>query len=75
MQVKVHFDNFAAKWDELFTMEDFQAKKIQPLYSHAPPKTKPTEFMVHHRYTDRHSRMSNLFGHIKNLLFHVFTKT
>jgi hypothetical protein len=36
---------------------------IAPLYTQVlTPRTKPTEFLVHHRYTNRLSRNSNLFG-------------
>jgi ubiquitin C-terminal hydrolase len=61
-KVKIHFDNFSDKWDEYYTIKDFRTKRVQPLYSHSPGKNKPTEFIVHHRYTDRVSRASHLFG-------------
>ena len=61
-KVRIHFDNFSSKWDELYTIEQFQNGKVKPLYSHAPARLKPTEFVVHHRYTDRGTRLSNLFG-------------
>jgi ubiquitin C-terminal hydrolase len=60
-RVRIHFDHFSYKWDELFTIDDFKTK-VQPLYSHAPPRTKRIDFIVHHRFTDRQSRVSNLFG-------------
>jgi hypothetical protein len=61
-KVRIHFDNFSTKWDEYFTIKDFRDKRVQPLYSHSPARTRPTEFVVHHRYTDRLSRASHLFG-------------
>ncbi|KAG7354397.1 ubiquitin carboxyl-terminal hydrolase [Nitzschia inconspicua] len=61
-KVRIHFDNFSSKWDEYYTIQDFKNKRVQPLYSHSPARTKPTEFIVHHRYTDRVSRISHLFG-------------
>jgi ubiquitin C-terminal hydrolase len=62
IKVRVHFDNFSNKWDEMKTIDDFTAGRVRPLFSHAVAKTKPTEFLVHHRYTDRVTRASNLFG-------------
>jgi hypothetical protein len=61
-KVRIHFDNFSNKWDELYTIEQFQNGRVRPLFSHASPRTRPTEFIVHHRYTDRITRTSNLFG-------------
>ena len=61
-KVRIHFDNFSSKWDEMYTIEHFTEGRVRPLYSHASPRVKPTEFVIHHRYTDRMSRMSNLFG-------------
>ena len=61
-KVRIHFDNFSSKWDEMYTIDHFKEGRVRPLYSHASPRAKPTEFVVHHRYTDRISRMSNLFG-------------
>ena len=61
-KVRVHFDNFSTKWDELYTIEHFIEGKVRPLYSHSSRRAKPTEFIVHHRYTDNTSRLSNLFG-------------
>ena len=61
-KVRVHFDNFSSKWDETYTIEDFQQGKVKPLFSNAQPRLKPTEFVVHHRFMDRTSRISTLFG-------------
>ena len=61
-EVVVHFDNFAKKWDETYTMEHFDEGRVRPLYSHAIPKMKPTDFLVHHRYTNRESGQYALFG-------------
>lgn len=61
-KVRVHFDNFSTKWDELYTINHFKEGKVRPLYSHSTRRTKPTEFIVHHRFTDNSTRLSNLFG-------------
>jgi hypothetical protein len=61
-KVRVHFDNFSTKWDELYTINHFKEGKVRPLYSHSSRRTKPTEFIVHHRFTDNTTRLSNLFG-------------
>lgn len=61
-KVRVHFDNFSTKWDELYTIEHFTDGKVRPLYSHSTRRAKPTEFIVHHRFTDNTTRLSNLFG-------------
>ena len=62
IKVRIHFDNFSSKWDEMYTIDHFLEGKVRPLYSHASPRVKPTEFVIHHRYTDRMTRLSNLFG-------------
>lgn len=49
-KVSVHFDNFSPKWDETYSIDDFEEGKIKPLFSHATPKTKPTELLVYHRF-------------------------
>ena len=49
-KIRVHFDNFSSKWDETYTIDHFKSGKVRPLYSHATPKPKPTEFLVHHRH-------------------------
>jgi len=49
-KIRVHFDNFSSKWDETYTIDQFKSGKVRPLYSHAAPKPKPTEFLVHHRH-------------------------
>lgn len=61
-KVKVHFDNFSSKWDEEYSMEDFDQGKVRPIYSHVSPRPKPTEFFVHHRHIDRSTGRSSLFG-------------
>lgn len=61
-KVRIHFDNFSSKWDETYTIDHFTAGKVRPLYSHATPRPKPTEFMVHHRYNDKTSETTALFG-------------
>jgi len=66
-KVRIHFDNFSSKWDETYTIEHFKRGKVRPLYSHATPRPKPTEFMVYHRYFHKLSNMTCLFG----LPFHL----
>lgn len=61
-KVRVHFDNFSAKWDEIYEIDAFTEGTVQPVYSHATPRTKPTEFPVYHRYLDRSSKKCSLFG-------------
>ena len=61
-KVKIHFDNFSSKWDETYTIESFTEGRVCPLYSHATPRPKPTEFIVHHRLFDRARKMHHFFG-------------
>jgi ubiquitin C-terminal hydrolase len=61
-KVRVHFDNFSSKWDETYEIEAFTSGQVQPLYSHATPRSKPTEFIVLNRYTDRKLKKTILFG-------------
>lgn len=63
-KVRIHFDNFLPKWDEVYTIEHFKKGKVNPLYTHSEPKGKATEFLVHHRFTTRGagSAYSPLFG-------------
>ena len=61
-KVKIHFDNFSAKWDETYSIESFTEGRVCPLYSHATPRPKPTEFVVHHRGVDRKTKKKYLFG-------------
>jgi len=61
-KVKIHFDNFSSKWDEIYSIEHFNKGQVKPLYSHATQRNKPTEFIVHHRYMDRLTRIPNIFG-------------
>lgn len=61
-KVRIHFDNFAPRWDELYEIKDFREGKVRPLYAHSSPRPKPTEFIVHHRHTDRSSGKSFMFG-------------
>ena len=58
-KVKVHFDNFSAKWDEVYAIGN---SRIRPLYSHATPRAKPTEFVVHHRSMEHKTKKFFLFG-------------
>lgn len=62
VKVKVHFDNFASKWDEEYTLESFTEGRVCPLYSHASARSKPSEFVVHHRGTNAKSGEKYLFG-------------
>lgn len=61
-KVRVHFDNFSQKWDELYAIEDFEKGNVRPLYSHASPRAKPTEFVVHNRHTERSTGQTLYFG-------------
>lgn len=61
-KVRIHFDNFSSKWDETYTIDQFQKGQVRPLYSHATPRVKPTEFVVYHRYFDRKKKSNALFG-------------
>lgn len=61
-KVRIHFDNFSSKWDEMYTIDHFNNGRVKPLYSHAVPRSRPTEFICHHRYMDRTKRLSSLFG-------------
>jgi len=61
-KIRVHFDNFSSKWDEVYTIEHFEQGSIRPLYSHASPRPKPTEFVIHNRHTDRNTGHSLMFG-------------
>eukprot|EP00804_Cyclotella_cryptica_P025900 CCRYP_002734-RB/>CCRYP_002734-RB protein AED:0.09 eAED:0.09 QI:174/1/1/1/0.66/0.5/4/1386/2251 len=61
-RVKVHFDNFSSKWDEIYSIESFSSGRVCPLYSHATPRSKATEFLVHHRAMDRKNKQFYLFG-------------
>ena len=58
-KVKVHFDNFSAKWDEVYAVGN---SRIRPLYSHSTPRAKPTEFVVHHRSMEHKTKKFFLFG-------------
>jgi Ubiquitin carboxyl-terminal hydrolase len=61
-KVRVHFDNFLPKWDEIYTIEHFKKGRVNPLCSFAEPKMKQTEFIGYHRYTDRSKGQPFLFG-------------
>jgi ubiquitin C-terminal hydrolase len=61
-KVRIHFDNFSSKWDETYTIDHFKRGKVRPLYSHATPRPKPTEFMVHHRFYDKDTDSPLFFG-------------
>lgn len=61
-KVRIHFDNFSSKWDETYTIDHFRRGQVRPLYSHAMPRARPTEFLVHHRYHGRDGKANMLFG-------------
>lgn len=61
-RVRVHFDNFSTKWDEIYEIDAFLDGTVQPLYSHATPRMKPTEFPVYHRFEDKSTKKQMLFG-------------
>ena len=52
-KIKVHFDNFSAKWDLTYTFTDFTKGNVQPLFSHSHPKDTPLEFQVFHSAVDK----------------------
>eukprot|EP00934_Nitzschia_sp_Nitz4_P005165 Nitzschia sp. Nitz4//scaffold94_size78252//53792//59970//NITZ4_005474-RA/size78252-augustus-gene-0.67-mRNA-1//1//CDS//3329560398//5155//frame0 len=60
--VKVHFDGYAEKWDEEYTIEHFEKEEVTPLYSHVTPRKATKEFLVYHRFTDAASKKAGLFG-------------
>ncbi|KAL7457400.1 hypothetical protein ACHAWC_008949 [Mediolabrus comicus] len=59
MKARVHFDNFSAKWDEVYV---FNNSRICPLYTHSTPRPKPTEFIIYHRSMDPKTKQLFLFG-------------
>ena len=61
-KVCVHFDNFSSKWDETYGIDHFKEGTVRPLYLHASPKAKPTEFLVFNRRTDPRSGQPIYFG-------------
>mmetsp|Transcript_7994 Transcript_7994/g.11305 ORF Transcript_7994/g.11305 Transcript_7994/m.11305 type:complete len:1763 (+) Transcript_7994:2183-7471(+) len=61
-KVRIHFDNFSSKWDETYSIDQFKRGQVRPLYSHANPRAKPTEFMVHNRHFNRAIKGNALFG-------------
>jgi hypothetical protein len=61
-KVVVHFDNFLARWDEAYTFDAFLKRKIVPLYSQTESKNRVSEHMVSHRYFDRKTRKTAMFG-------------
>lgn len=61
-KVRVHFDNYSSKWDEMYTIDHFERGSVRPLYSHAAPRGRPCEFIVHNRHTDRVTKQSVVFG-------------
>jgi hypothetical protein len=56
-RVKVHFDNFSSKWDEIYTIESFSSGRVCPLYSHATPRSKGMSVCV---YTSQNSDFRDL---------------
>jgi len=61
-KVKIHFDNFSAKWDEMYSIDSFNEGRVRPLYSQSTPRPKPTEFVIHHRGLDQKTGKYYLFG-------------
>jgi hypothetical protein len=61
-RVRVHFDNFSTKWDEMYSIDHFLSGGVRPLYSHAAPRPKPIEIIVQNRHTDRNTGQSVVFG-------------
>jgi hypothetical protein len=62
-KVRVHYDFVQPKLrDEIYTIENFKEDRVKPLYTFAKPKVEQTEYVVHHRYVDRSTNQSILFG-------------
>lgn len=61
-KVVVHFDNFSSKWDEEYSIDHFEEGRVRPLYAHASPRPRPTEFLVYNRHTDSKTGESVYFG-------------
>lgn len=61
-KVCVHFDNFSSKWDETYTIENFQEGTVMPLYSHAATRLKPIGFLINHKFRDAATNFSVNFG-------------
>jgi len=59
---RVHFDNFTAKWDEIYSMHDINLGRVQPIYSHVNPRKRPTEFFVYQSFKDKSHSKFFLFG-------------
>lgn len=58
--LRVHFDNYDARWDEEYSAKQIEHGCILPLYTKTKPRSRQTEFTVFHRY--RHSSGSIFFG-------------
>jgi Ubiquitin carboxyl-terminal hydrolase len=61
-KIRVHFDNFSPKWDETYSISSFVDRSVMPVYAHAKPKQRPTEFMIHNRYSDTECEENVYFG-------------
>lgn len=61
-KVLVHFDHFSSKWDEVYSISNFKDRLVRPLFSHATPRGKPTEFLVQNRFTDHDTGRFVAFG-------------
>ena len=46
----------------MYSIDQFTQGRVCPLYSHATPRPKPTEFIVHHRGFERKAKKAYLFG-------------
>ena len=46
----------------MYSIDSFTKGRVCPLYSHATPRSKATEFVVHHRGLDKKSKKYYLFG-------------
>jgi hypothetical protein len=49
LHIRVHFDNYSAKWDEWLSARDFANGRVQPVYTHTTRKTQIYHLTVYHR--------------------------
>jgi len=49
MVVKVHFDRFGSKWDQEYTLEDFQDGRILPLFTNTKMRAKTALVKIYNR--------------------------
>jgi hypothetical protein len=49
LHIRVHFDNFSAKWDEWYSGKDFNDGRLSYVYHHSVRKLKISDLIVLHR--------------------------